>query len=222
MALKTILSWSSGKDSAWALHTLRQDPKYDVVGLLTTVNAAANRVAMHGVRREILEAQGRAADLPLKVVELPWPCSNEEYEALMRGFVEDAVAAGVEAVAFGDLFLEDVRAYRERQLAGTGLAPVFPIWGLPTDKLAREMIAAGIVAHVSVVDTRLISSDFSGRLFDLALLDELPASADPCGEKGEFHTCVSAGPMFARPLNISVGERVQRDDFVYADFVIGN
>jgi len=221
MALKTILSWSSGKDSAWALHTLKQDPDYDVVGLLTTVNAAADRVAMHGVRREILEAQARAAGLPLTVVDLPWPCSNEAYEALMRGFVENAVAAGVEAIAFGDLFLEDVRGYRERQLAGTGLSPVFPIWGLPTDKLAREMIAAGIVAHVSVVDTRLISSDFSGRLFDLSLLNELPASADPCGEKGEFHTCVSAGPMFARPLNISIGERVQREDFVYSDFIIG-
>ncbi len=221
MALKTILSWSSGKDSAWALHTLKQDPDYDVVGLLTTVNAAADRVAMHGVRREILEAQARAVGLALTVVELPWPCSNEAYEALMRGFVEDAVAAGIEAVAFGDLFLEDVRGYRERQLAGTGLTPIFPIWGLPTDKLAREMIAAGIVAHVSVVDTRLISSDFSGRRFDLTLLEELPANADPCGEKGEFHTCVSAGPMFARPLNISIGERVQREDFVYSDFIIG-
>lgn len=220
VALKTILSWSSGKDSAWALHCLRQEPGYDVVGLLTTVNAAANRVAMHGVRRDILEAQADAAGLPLHIVELPWPCSNEAYAGLMSEFVREAAAGGIEAMAFGDLFLEDIRAYRERQLDGTGLRPVFPLWGKPTTALAEEMIAAGLEARLSVVDSRKLEADFAGRAFDGALIRDLPPGVDPCGENGEFHTCVTAGPMFSRSLALSVGARVARDGFFYADLVL--
>lgn len=218
--MKTILSWSSGKDSAWALHCLRQDPDYDVVGLLTTVNAAANRVAMHGVRRDILEAQADAAGLPLDIVELPWPCSNEAYASLMSGFIGEAAERGIEVIAFGDLFLEDIRAYRERQLEGIGLRPVFPLWGKPTAALAQEMVAAGLGARLSTVDGRKLEADFAGRAFDGALIRDLPPGVDPCGENGEFHTCVTAGPMFSRPLALSVGAREVRDGFIYADLLL--
>jgi uncharacterized protein (TIGR00290 family) len=217
MQVKTLLSWSSGKDSAWALHLLRQDPDVELVGLLTTVNAAFDRVAMHGVRRSILEAQAQAAGLPLHVVELPWPCPNETYEQLMGAFVRNAVASGVEQIAFGDLFLEDIRRYREDKLAGTGLKPVFPVWGKDTGVLAREMIAAGLRTHVSVVDKSKLDASFAGRVFDEDFLRDLPDGIDPCGENGEFHTCVSAGPMFASALDITPGERVDRDGFVFAD-----
>lgn len=220
MQVKTLLSWSSGKDSAWALHLLRQDPDVEVVGLLTTVNAAFGRVAMHGVRRSILEAQARAAGLPLHVVELPWPCPNETYEQLMGAFVRKAVAEGVQAMAFGDLFLEDIRRYREEKLAGTGLRPMFPVWGRDTAALARQMIASGLRTHISVVDKRKLDASFSGRVFDEAFLLDLPAGIDPCGENGEFHTCVSAGPMFAHALDITPGEVVERDGFVFADLAL--
>lgn len=219
MAHKTILSWSSGKDSAFALHVLRQTPDYEVTGLLTTLNQVHDRVAMHAVRRTLLHAQARAAALPLIEIDLPYPCSNEEYEARMRGFVECALALGVTHVAFGDLFLEDVRAYRERQLAGTGLTPVFPLWGRPTAKLAREMLAAGLRARITCVDPRQIPASFAGREFDESLLAELPASADPCGERGEFHSFVWAGPMFSQPLRVIAGEVVERDGFVFADVI---
>lgn len=215
--MKTLLSWSSGKDSAWALHLLRQDPEIEITGLLTTVNAAFDRVAMHGVRRSILEAQARVAGLPLHVVELPWPCPNETYEQLMGAFVREAVSGGVERIAFGDLFLEDIRRYREEKLAGTGLKPLFPVWGKDTSQLAREMIAAGLRTHVSVVDKSKLDAAFAGRLFDETFLLDLPAGIDPCGENGEFHTCVSAGPMFAHALDITAGETVDRDGFVFAD-----
>ncbi|HEX3775887.1 MAG TPA: hypothetical protein VHV51_15550 [Polyangiaceae bacterium] len=218
---KLILSWSSGKDSAFALHTLRAQNAYEIVGLLTTVNQVHERVAMHAVRRELLQSQARAARLPLFEVDLPYPCSNDEYEARMRGFVERALGLGVSSMAFGDLFLEDVRAYRERQLAGTGLTPVFPLWGKPTPELAREMIASGLRAFLTCVDPRQISVQFAGRAFDQSLLDELPAEADPCGERGEFHTFVWAGPMFDAPLNVTLGEIVERDGFVFADLVPG-
>jgi uncharacterized protein (TIGR00290 family) len=211
------LSWSSGKDSAWALHLLRQNPEIEVRALLTTVNERFDRVAMHGVRQEILEAQARAAGLPLISVPLPWPCSNEDYEARMAAVCKRAVAEGIEAIAFGDLFLEDVRAYRVRQLKATGLEPLFPLWGIPTSQLAREMIAAGLQARIACVDPRQISAHLAGREFDLSLLAELPAGADPCAERGEFHTCAYAGPMFRQPLVLETGEVVDRDGFIFAD-----
>lgn len=218
--MKTLLSWSSGKDSAWSLHELRKDTSIEIVGLLTTVNAAFNRVAMHGVRRDILEAQAQAAGLPLHVIELPWPCSNEAYEKLMGDYVAVQVAAGVEAMAFGDLYLEDIRRYREVKLQGTGLKPVFPLWGRPTRDLAEEMIAGGLVTRLSVVDQAKLPARFAGRSFDTALLDDLPAGIDPCGENGEFHTCVSAGPMFSAPLALDVGATVERDGFAFAELTM--
>ncbi len=219
MRPKLILSWSSGKDSAFALHQLRLEQTYDIVGLVTTINQVHDRVAMHAVRRELLRAQARHAGLPLFEVDLPYPCSNAEYEARMRSFVERAVAVGVSAVAFGDLFLEDVRAYREHQLADTGLSPVFPLWGKPTRTLAQEMIASGLKARLTCVDPKQIAASFAGRSFDQALLDELPPHADPCGERGEFHTFVWAGPMFESPLAVRLGEVLERDGFVFADLI---
>jgi uncharacterized protein (TIGR00290 family) len=217
---RVLLSWSSGKDSAWTLHVLCQDPQIEVCALVTTLNQEFDRVAMHGVRRTVLEAQAAAAGLPLWVVPLPWPCTNEIYEKLMAEACRRAIDQGIEAVAFGDLFLEDVRAYRVRQLAGTGLEPLFPLWKIPTDKLAREMIAGGLRARLTCVDTEQLPSGFAGREFDEALLRDLPANADPCGEKGEFHSCVYAGPMFKSPLPIESGEIVTRDRFVFADVLI--
>lgn len=218
---RTLLSWSSGKDSAWSLHLLRQQSEYEIVGLLTTFNTAADRVAMHGVRRSLVQAQAQAAGLPLWEIELPWPCSNESYEAAMLQACQQAIASGIECVAFGDLFLTDIRAYREKQLRDTGLEPVFPVWGLPTRDLAQEMIAAGLRAKLACIDTKQISAEFAGREFDARLLSELPATADPCGENGEFHSFVYAGPMFANPVRVEVGEIVRREQFVYADLIQG-
>jgi uncharacterized protein (TIGR00290 family) len=215
---RVLLSWSSGKDSAWALHVLRRDPTIELCGLLTTLNAEFDRVAMHGVRRSILEAQAAAARLPLWIVPLPWPCSNEVYEQRMAEICQRAVHENVDAVAFGDLFLEDVRAYRERQLAPTGLEPIFPLWQIPTDTLAHEMIAGGLRARISCVDPRQLPATFAGREFDLDLLHDLPPGTDPCGERGEFHTCAYAGPMFSTPIPIATGEIVTRDGFTFADF----
>jgi uncharacterized protein (TIGR00290 family) len=217
--LKTLLSWSSGKDSAWALHTLRADPRFEVVGLVTTINQAADRVAMHAVRSELLRRQADAVGVPLRTIEIPSPCSNDEYEAAMGKCVAAAVADGVDCFAFGDLFLEDVRAYREEKLASTGLTPLFPIWGLDTATLANAMIAAGLRARITCVDPRAVPRDFAGREFDAALLDELPAGADPCGERGEFHTFAYDGPMFQAPVAIASGEIVERDGFVFADIL---
>ena len=215
---RVLLSWSSGKDSAWALHVLRRDPAIEVVSLLTTLNSEFDRVAMHGTRRTVLEAQAAAAALPLWIVPLPWPCTNEIYEQRMAEVCARAVNEKIDAIAFGDLFLADVRAYRERQLAGTGLEPLFPLWEIPTDALAREMIAGGLRARLACIDTKQLPAHFAGRDFDAALLAEMPAAADPCGERGEFHTCVYAGPMFAAPLTLRAGEIVNRDGFTYADF----
>jgi uncharacterized protein (TIGR00290 family) len=215
---RVLLSWSSGKDSAWALHLLRRDPNIELVGLLTTLNTAFDRVAMHGTRRSILEAQADAAGLPLWIVPLPWPCSNEIYEQRMTDVCNRAIAEHIEAMAFGDLFLQDVRAYREKQLKPTGLEPLFPLWEIPTDQLAREMIAGGLHAKLACVDTKQLPGSFAGRDFDEALLRDLPPETDPCGERGEFHTCVYAGPMFTAPLQIEPGEIVNRDGFVFADF----
>ena len=216
---RVLLSWSSGKDSAWTLKALRNDPDTEVVGLLTTVNAGNDRVAMHATRRAILEAQARAARLPLHVVPLPWPCSNEIYEQAMGQALRAAIADGVTHIAFGDLFLEDVRAYRIRQLEGSGLQPIFPIWGEPTLELARRMVDAGLEAIVTCVDPKQLPAEFVGRRFDHAFLDALPDGVDPCGENGEFHTCVTAGPMWPGRIELSVGERIERDGFCYADLV---
>lgn len=217
---RILLSWSSGKDSAWALHVLNQKREYEIAGLLTTFNRAANRVAMHAVRRELVELQAEAAGIPLWAVELPWPCSNDAYEAAMRSACQRAVAEGIAAVAFGDLFLEDVRAYREEQMRKTGLQPLFPIWGLPTAKLAHAMIATGLRAKLTCVDPKALDSSFVGREFNERLLAELPAEVDPCGERGEFHSFAYAGPMFGREIDVAVGEVVTRDGFVFADLTL--
>ncbi len=217
---RILLSWSSGKDSAWALHLLRENPDYEVAGLLTTFNQAANRVAMHAVRRNLVEAQASAAGLPLWAVPLPWPCNNEQYESIMAATCAKAVAEGIEGVAFGDLFLEDVRAYRERQLTGTGLEPIFPVWGLPTRALAEEMIASGLRAKLTCVDTEKLNSSFVGREFDAELLSAFPPEIDPCGERGEFHSFVYAGPMLNSPIPITCGEMLIRERFAFADLML--
>jgi uncharacterized protein (TIGR00290 family) len=215
--MKILLSWSSGKDSAWALHLLRQSHPGAVGALLTTINEAVDRVAMHAVRHEVLAAQARAAGLPLRAVRIPHPCPNEVYEARMAEAVAAAVADGFTHVAFGDLFLDDVRRYREERLAGTGLEPLFPVWGLPTARLAEEMIERGLQARLSCIDTRVLDPGFAGRLFDRALLSDLPDNVDPCGENGEFHTCVIAGPMLDRALDVEIGETVTREPFIWTD-----
>jgi uncharacterized protein (TIGR00290 family) len=216
--MKILVSWSSGKDSAWMLHTLQQQHPGAVAGLLTTINEAFDRVAMHAVRHTLLQAQADAARLPLHTVALPWPCSNEEYEQRMGRAVQTLVQDGFTHVAFGDLFLEDVRRYREERLAGSGLTPLFPLWKTkPTAALARDMIAGGVRAFLSCVDPRALDPSFAGRSFDLALLNDLPASADPCGENGEFHSFVWDGPMFAAPIPVKTCEVVTRDGFVFCD-----
>jgi uncharacterized protein (TIGR00290 family) len=227
MKKKILLAWSSGKDSAWALHVLRQQNQYEIAGLMTTLNAAFDRVAMHSTRRTLVEMQAEAARLPLIVAPIPWPCSNTEYEAAMKRVCDQALADGITAIAFGDLFLTDVRAYRERQLKDTGLEPLFPLWGLPTRELAQEMISAGLRAKLVCVDPRQLASDFVGRDFDETLLRDLPAGVDPCGENGEFHSFVYAGPMFngkmsngkmfRREIPIVTGEKVERDGFWFCD-----
>jgi uncharacterized protein (TIGR00290 family) len=219
MSRRVLLSWSSGKDSAWTLHMLRKDPDVEVVGLLTTVNTTHGRVAMHSTRLTIVEAQARRVGLPLHVIPLPWPCSNEVYERAMREAIEDGLKGGATHVAFGDLFLEDIRAYRIKQLEGSGLKPLFPIWHEPTEPLARRMIDAGVEAVLTCVDPKKLSRSFAGRRFDHAFLDELPEGVDPCGENGEFHTCVLAGPMFREPLRAAVGEVVEREGFYFADLM---
>lgn len=216
---KALLFWSSGKDSAWTLHVLRQRGEVEVVGLLTTINEVHDRVAMHAVRTTLLQAQAAATGLPLWPVPIPSPCSNHEYEAAMSAAFQRAQAAGITIMAFGDLFLEDVRRYRETQLASTGIAPLFPLWGLPTDELASNMIRNGLRARLTCIDPRQIEASFIGREFDESLLAELPPSADPCGERGEFHTFAYAGPMFRHPIKIERGETVTRDGFVFADLL---
>jgi len=221
MSPKAVIAWSSGKDSAWALLEARRAGDYEIVGGLTTVTETFGRVSMHGVREELLRAQLDAAGLPAIVVHIPFPCPNEIYEQKMAAAMADAKQAGITHIVFGDLFLEDVRAYRERQLAGTGITPVFPLWGRPTVALAREMIEAGVEARLSTVDLRKLPGSFAGRRFDNALLAALPADADPCGENGEFHSFVSAGPMLSGKIAVKVGETVERDGFAYADLLPG-
>jgi uncharacterized protein (TIGR00290 family) len=218
---KTLLSWSSGKDSAWTLQTLQQDPGFEVVGLLTTLNQKAERVAMHAVRARLLDLQAEAAGLPLIKIGLPYPCTNADYERIMGEAMADAKAEGVEAMAFGDLFLEDIRAYREDKLQGTGIDPVFPLWGRDTSELAREMIAGGLGARLTCVDPRQLDPGFAGREFDAALLEAFPDGVDPCGERGEFHSFVYEAPCFRAPIPVVTGEVVEREGFVYADLLPG-
>lgn len=216
---RVLLSWSSGKDSAWSLHVLRQQGDCKVVGLLTTLNQQADRVAMHGVRRTLVEMQAQAAGVPLWSVPLPAPCSNHEYERIMHEVCTEAVCRGVDAVAFGDLYLRDVREYREKQLQGTGLETIFPAWGLPTDWLARSMIAAGVRARLTCINPQVLPAAFAGREFSNELLAELPAGVDPCGENGEFHSFVYAGPMFSKEIKVQAGEVVTREGFMFADLL---
>ncbi len=217
MRKKTFVSWSSGKDSAWALHVLRDDPASDVCGLFALVSSQDDRVSMHGVRTGVVRLQAEAAGLPLRLIRVPDPCSNEEYARVMRRFVDDSLRDGIQCMAFGDLFLEDVRAYREDRLHGTGIEPVFPLWRRPTDELAREMLASGLRAIVTSVDPRRLPRRFIGREWSSALLDELPADVDPCGENGEFHTVVVAGPMFGNDIDVTPGEIVEGEHVVFVD-----
>ncbi|HET7616976.1 MAG TPA: hypothetical protein VFK20_00600 [Vicinamibacterales bacterium] len=218
--MKILVSWSSGKDSAWMLHVLRRDHPGAVAALLTSVNVDAGRVSMHGVREEVLAAQASAAGLPLRIVPLPWPCSNAVYEERMRRAVDEAVADGFTHVAFGDLFLEDVRQYRETRLEGTGLTPLFPLWGEPTASLAARMVADGLRATIVCLDPRVMPRALIGATFDEGLLSRLPPSVDPCGERGEFHTCVTAGPMFEHPIAVTRGRIVERDGFLFGDLAL--
>jgi uncharacterized protein (TIGR00290 family) len=217
---KALISWSSGKDSAFALHEVRRAGEFEVVGALTTVTETFGRVSIHGVRQEILCAQLDAAGLPPTIVPIPYPCPNEIYEARMGEAIELAVRDGITHIIFGDLFLEDIRAYREQKLRGTGITPVFPLWGRPTLQLAQAMIASGLEATIATVDLKKLPADFAGRKFDAQLLADLPGGVDPCGENGEFHSCVVAGPIFSRRLAVTSGERVERDGYAYCDLVM--
>ena len=217
MRKKIWLSWSSGKDSAWALQVLRQSGEYEVSGLFTTINSAFDRVAMHAVRVELLRLQAQAVGLPLHLIEIPYPCSDEQYAEVMTDFMARARNDGVQCMAFGDLYLEDVRRYREERMQGTGIVPVFPLWGKPTRALLQEMLASRLRACLTCVDPKVLPKEFAGRELTSGLLAEMPASIDPCGENGEFHTFVFAGPMFSVSLDIEMGEVVERDGFVFAD-----
>jgi uncharacterized protein (TIGR00290 family) len=220
---RILLSWSGGKDSAWALHLLRQRAEFEVVGLLTTINEKFRRVAIHGFREELLDRQAEATALPLWKVDLPFPCSNAQYESRMADVCARAVAEGLYGIAFGDLFLEDIRAYRIARLAGAGLEPIFPVWtpalGISTEELARQMIAAGLRAHLTCVDPRKLPPGFAGRSFDPHLLEDLPEGVDPCGENGEFHSFACAGPMFSSTISVTVAQTIERDGFIYAELL---
>jgi uncharacterized protein (TIGR00290 family) len=216
---RTLVSWSSGKDSAWALYVLRQDPTVEVVGLFSVLNERFNRVSMHSTRAELLCRQAEAAALPLHTINLPDPCTNERCDAIMGEFVAGAATKGIECIAFGDLFLEDVRQYREKQLTGTGIDPIFPLWRVRTVELAEQMLAVGLEAYISSVDLKKLPASFVGRRWSRDLLKELPAEVDPCGENGEIHTIVVGGPMFKKRIEVEVGEVVQRDGFAYADII---
>lgn len=219
MKKRTLLSWSSGKDSAWALHVLRQDPKIDVLGLFSVMNKKYGRVSMHATRSELLQLQADAVGLPLQTINLPDPCTDEQCNAIMGQFVKDSVARGIECMAFGDLFLVEIREYRENQLKGTGIEALFPLWGVPTRELAERMLSAGLEAYVSSVDLKKLPSRFLGRKWSRDLLAELPQDADPCGENGEIHTVVVGGPMFRESIPVKIGETVERDGFAYADII---
>ncbi len=219
MKKKTLLSWSSGKDSAWSLLRLQRDPQIDLRGIFSVMNERHDRVSMHATRRDLLVRQAAAAGLPLRTIALPDPCTMEQCDDIMRQFVTKCAAEGIEAMAFGDLFLEDIRSYREKQLQGTGIEPLFPLWGVPTRELAGEMLSGGLKAYISSVDLRKLPSGMAGRTWSEELVAELPEGCDPCGENGEMHTIAVAGPMFQRPIAVSVGETLERDGFAYADIV---
>lgn len=219
MRKKTLLSWSSGKDSAWALHVLDQNPQFEVVGLFCTVNDAFRRVAMHALRIELLQQQAESTGRPLHLIRIPYPCSDEAYAKAMRGFVEQAEKEGIECFAFGDLFLEDVRNYREERLHGSGITPIFPLWGIPTQRLSRDMLAGGLRAVITCIDPKRIPRHFAGRMYDASFLDDIPKSVDPCGEYGEFHSFAFDGPMFRQPIASRLGESVERDGFVFTDIL---
>ncbi len=216
---KALVAWSSGKDSAWALHEVRRGGALEVAGLLTTVTSEFGRVSMHAVREDLLDRQATSLGLPCRKVRLPWPCANETYEAEMARALAEARTAGITHVVFGDLFLEDVRAYREQRLAGSGIEPVFPLWGRDTSRLAREMLGGGLHATLTCVDPRALDPSFAGRAFDAALLSDLPEGVDPCGERGEFHSFAWAGPMFSAPIAVTLGDVVTREGFVFADLL---
>jgi uncharacterized protein (TIGR00290 family) len=219
MKKRTLVSWSSGKDSAWALHLIQQDPQYELVGLFTVMNERYNRVSMHATRWEMLQQQASAVGLPLQTIHLPDPCTNEQNDAIMQQFITDAVVKGIECMAFGDLFLDDVRQYRENQLRGTGIEPLFPLWGIATRELAEHMLSAGLEAYVSSVDLEKLPARIAGRKWSKALLAEFPPGCDPCGEYGEIHTVVVGGPMFRETVLVSVGEVVERNGFAFADII---
>lgn len=214
---KTLLSWSSGKDSAWTLYKLQQRSDVELLGLVTTVNQTHQRVAMHAVRLVLLKQQAAAANLPLHIINIPHPCSNENYNQAMDGFFDSIQQIGATHMAFGDLFLEDIRQYREENLKGTGLTPMFPLWLEPTEKLAQKMIDAGLKTRITCIDPNKLSANFAGREFNQQFLDDLPDGIDPCGENGEFHSFTYAGPMFKKPINISAGDVVEREGFIFAD-----
>jgi len=219
MKRRTLLSWSSGKDSAWVLHFLRQDPAIDLLGVFTVMNEKFDRVSMHSTRRELLQRQAAAIGLPLETINLPDECTNEQCDAIMRQFTAEVVTRGIEYMAFGDLFLEDVRQYRENQLKGTGIEPIFPLWGIPTGQLATEMLSAGLEAYVSSVDLKKLPSRFAGLRWTKELIAQFPRGADPCGENGEIHTIVVGGPMFRETVPVRIGEVVERNGFAYADII---
>jgi uncharacterized protein (TIGR00290 family) len=218
---KALIAWSSGKDSAWALHEIRKNQAYEVVGALTTVTDDFGRVSIHGVRENLLHAQLDAARLRSIVVRIPYPCPNDVYEQRMAAVLEQAKSEGITHVVFGDLFLADIRSYRETRLSAVGMTAVFPLWLRPTGQLARDMISAGVDAHLSTIDLARLPRSFAGRRFDGALLSDLPSDVDPCGENGEFHSFVAAGPMFTHPIEVVTGETVVRDGFAYTDLTRG-
>lgn len=217
----TLLSWSSGKDCAWALHVLRQQSDVEVAGLFCTVNQEFSRVAMHAVRIELLRQQAECVDLPIHILNIPYPCSNAEYEAVMEKFIEKCKQEKIKYMAFGDIFLEDVRQYRENKLAGTGIEPLFPLWGRKTGQLSQEMVNSGLRAQITCVNPKVLEPEFAGHEYNSAFLKKIPENVDPCGERGEFHTFVFDGPVFKKKLNFTIGEVVHRDGFVFADLLPG-
>lgn len=219
MPRKTLVSWSSGKDSAWMLHVLRKDPNIDVVGLFCTVNKVFNRVTMHGIRIELLKQQAKSVNLPLYIVYIPYPCNNDEYTQIMKSFILEAKKDGVECFAFGDLFLENVRAYRENLLKGSGITALFPIWGISTKTLSKQMISEGLKAVISCVNSEHMAAEFAGRDYDESFLNDIPKNIDPCGENGEFHSFTFDGPMFQSPIGIILGETVYQDVVCFKDIL---
>ena len=221
MKKKTLLSWSSGKDSAWALHVLRQQQDIEVVGLFCTFNMKFDRGAMHAVRIELISQQAKNLGLPLELIPIPDPCSDSEYKTIMADFIDQVKSQGIDTIAFGDLFLEEIRSYREESLAGTGITPLFPLWGIPTDELSKEMVNSGLRAKITCIDPRYLPAEFAGHEYDSTFLQQIPDTIDPCGEKGEFHSFAYDGPMFKNKLNVCVGETVTRGGFVYTDILSG-